>query len=161
VQAFDGKRLHSIAKGQLDLDSAEEKQATEALREQQRKDFEPLVAWMAGRLEDDVKQVRLSARLTSSPACIVDDEFDMTPALARMYRAMGQELPTVKRILELNPTHPLILGLRQAHEDRPDDETLGETVELLYGTAVLAEGGELPDPAHFAKLVADRLERGL
>jgi molecular chaperone HtpG len=161
VQQFDGKRLHSIAKGQLDLDSAEEKQATEALREQQRKDFEPLVSWMSGRLEDDVKEVRLSARLTSSPACIVDDEFDMTPALARMYRAMGQELPTVKRILELNPTHPLILGLRQAHADRPDDETLGETVELLYGTAVLAEGGELPDPAHFAKLVAERLERGL
>jgi molecular chaperone HtpG len=91
----------------------------------------------------------------------VADVDDVTPALARMYKAMGQELPPSKRILELNATHALVTGLRQAHADRPDDERLGETVELLYGTAVLAEGGELGDPARFARLLADRLERTL
>jgi molecular chaperone HtpG len=70
-------------------------------------------------------------------------------------------MPLAKRILELNPTHPLVTGLRQAHESRPDDEGLAETVELLFGMAVLAEGGELTDPARFARLLADRLERTL
>jgi len=161
VHEFDGKHLQSIAKGQVDLDTEEDRKATEVLREQQRKDFGPLLAWMGTTLERDVKEVRLSSRLTTSPACIVADVDDVTPALARMYKAMGQELPPSKRILELNATHALVTGLRQAHADRPDDERLGETVELLYGTAVLAEGGELGDPARFARLLADRLERTL
>jgi molecular chaperone HtpG len=91
----------------------------------------------------------------------VVDAGDVTAALARMYKAMGQELPTMKRILELNPTHPLVTGLRTAHQDRPDDERLAATVELLYGTAILAEGGDLDDPARFARLLADQLERAL
>lgn len=161
VYEFDGKRLQSIAKGQVDLDTADENKATKSEREQQRKDFAALLAWMATKLDDGVKEVRLSARLTTSPACIVADANDATPTLARMYRAMGQDLPPTKRILELNPTHPLVTGLRQAHEERQDDEGLAETVELLFGTAVLAEGGELTDPARFARLLADRLERTL
>jgi molecular chaperone HtpG len=161
VHEFDGKRLQSIAKGQVDLDTDDEKKTTESEREQQRKDFSGLLSWMAQKLENDVKEVRLSSRLTTSPACIVADANDVTPTLARMYRAMGQDLPPTKRILELNPTHPLVTGLRQAHEDRQDDERLVETVELLFGTAVLAEGGELTDPARFARLLADRLERTL
>jgi molecular chaperone HtpG len=116
---------------------------------------------MATRLESDVKEVRLSTRLTTSPACIVADTDDVTPALARMLKSMGQELPPSKRILELNPTHPLVVGLRQARADGRDEDRLGETAELLLGTAVLAEGGELTDPARFAKLLADRLERTL
>jgi molecular chaperone HtpG len=161
VHEFAGKRLQSIAKGQVDLDTEDEKKSTEVAREQQRKDFGPVLEWITAKLDDEVKEVRLSTRLTTSPACIVADANDVTPTLARMYKAMGQELPVTKRILELNPTHPLVTGLRQAHETRPDDESLGETVELLFGTAVLAEGGELTDPARFARLLADRLERTL
>ena len=161
VHEFDGKALQSIAKGQIDLESAEEKHSAEVLREQQRKDFSGLLTWMTSQLEAQVKEVRLSSRLTTSPACIVADTHDMTPALARMIKAMGQDLPPTKRIFELNPTHPLVTGLRQAHELRPNDEKLAESVELLFGTAVLAEGGELEDPARFARLLADRLERTL
>jgi len=161
VYEFDGKPLQSIAKGQVDLDTDDEKKTAESEREQQRKDFATLMSWMATTLESDVKEVRLSSRLTTSPACIVADANDVTPALAKMYRAMGQELPATKRILELNPTHPLVTGLRQAHEDRADDASLAETAELLFGTALLAEGGELDDPARFARLVADRLARTL
>jgi molecular chaperone HtpG len=156
VHEFDGKTLQSIAKGAADLGPADD-----PTTEREREDFAPLLTWMGSKLEAEVKQVRLSARLTTSPACIVTDDHDVTPALARMYKAMGQDLPPIKRILELNPAHPLVTGLREAHGQRPDDEHLAEAVELLYGTAVLAEGGDLADPARFARLLADRLQRTL
>jgi molecular chaperone HtpG len=161
VDGFGGKRLQSIAKGQVDLDTEDEKKTAESERERQTKDFAALLTWMGDTLGDDVKEVRLSSRLTTSPACIVGDAHDITPALANMYRAMGQELPPIKRILELNPTHRLVVSLQRAHEQRPDDDDLAATAELIYGTAVLAEGGELRDPTRFARLLADRLERTL
>ena len=74
---------------------------------------------------------------------------------------MGQELPKIKRILELNPGHPLITGLRTAFAEREDRAGLAETAELIYGMALLAEGGELADPARFIRLVADRLQHNL
>ena len=83
-------------------------------------------------LDEQVKEVRLSSRLTSSPACLITDVFEMTPALVQLYRASGQEVPVGKRILELNPTHPLVVGLRGAHAERGDDPTMAETAELLY-----------------------------
>ncbi|WIV55502.1 molecular chaperone HtpG [Amycolatopsis nalaikhensis] len=161
VPGFDGKQFQSIAKGQVDLESEEDKKATEVAREQQKKDFEGLLTWMGTALGETVKEVRLSSRLTTSPACIVGDTHDLTPTLEKMYRAMGQELPPIKRILELNPEHGLVTGLREAYAARPDDEGLAETAELLYGMALLAEGGELADPSRFIKLVAGRLEKTL
>ncbi|GAA5200543.1 molecular chaperone HtpG [Rugosimonospora acidiphila] len=163
VPEYDGKRLQSIAKGQVDLDTEDEKKDAEPQREQQKKDFAALLSWMGTALRDSVKEVRLSSRLTTSPACIVGDAQDVTPTLEKMYRAMGQEVPQVKRILEVNPAHPLVTGLREAHERGTDgdDGALAETAELLYGMALLAEGGELGDPARFTRLLADRLARTL
>jgi molecular chaperone HtpG len=161
VHEFRGKRLQSIAKGQVELDTEDEKKETESERERQRKDFAPLLAWLTGKLQDTVKEVRLSSRLTTSPACIVGDGHDLTPNLERLYRAMGQDLPPIKRILELNPTHPLVTALQKAHEQRGDDAALAETADLLYGLALLGEGGELSDPSRFTRLVADRLARTL
>ena len=157
VPEFEGKPLQSVAKGEVDLNSEEGK--SEAEREEQEKDFADLLNWLKETLSDHVKEVRLSTRLTESPACLITDAFGMTPALARMYRASGQEVPVGKRILELNPHHPLVTGLQQAHKERPEDQALAETAELLYGTALLAEGGSLDDPAKFAALLADRLTR--
>ena len=157
VPEFDGKPLQSVAKGEVDLDSEEDKSGAE--REEQQKDFADLLNWLKETLSDHVKEVRLSTRLTESPACLITDAFGITPALARMYRASGQEVPVGKRILELNPSHPLVTGLQQAHKERPEDQALAETAELLYGTALLAEGGALDDPARFAGLLADRLTR--
>ena len=159
VAEFAGKSLQSTAKGEVDLDSEEEKVAHEAERKEQEKDFADLITWLQQTLTEHVKEVRLSTRLTESPACLITDTFEMTPALARIYRANGQEVPVGKRILELNPGHPLITGLRQAHADKPDDAEVAETAELLYGTALLAEGGALEDPARFAELLAQRLAR--
>ncbi|BBZ22625.1 molecular chaperone HtpG [Mycolicibacter hiberniae] len=159
VAEFDGKPLQSTAKGEVDLDSEEDKAAHEAERKEQQKDFADLISWLEQTLAEHVKEVRLSTRLTESPACLITDTFGITPALARIYRANGQDVPVGKRILEINPAHPLITGLRQAHAERSEDPGLAETAELLYGTALLAEGGALEDPARFAELLAHRLAR--
>ena len=159
VTEFDGKPLQSVAKGEVDLDTEEERTAHEAERKEREKDFAGLLTWLKETLSEHVKEVRLSIRLTESPACLITDAFGITPTLARMYRASGQDVPVEKRTLELNPDHPLVTGLQQAHRDRSDDPSVAETAELLYGTALLAEGGTPEDPARFAELLAERLAR--
>jgi molecular chaperone HtpG len=159
VTEFDGKPLQSVAMGDVDLDSEEEKAAHEAERKEQEQDFADLLTWLTETLSEHVKEVRLSTRLTDSPACLITDAFGVTPSLARIYRATGQDIPVGKRTLELNPNHPLITGLQQAHKDRGDDPTNGETAELLYGAALLAEGNAPEDPARFAELLTHRLAR--
>nr|WP_177215370.1 molecular chaperone HtpG [Actinokineospora terrae] len=155
VPEYKGKKLQSVAKGQVDLDADEDKEAAKEREEE----FADLLSWLTDQLGDAVKEVRLSSRLTTSPACVVGDEYDLTPTLEKMYRAMGQDMPQVKRVLELNPAHPLVTALRTAHaEQRPD---LAETAELLYGAALLAEGGDLPDPTRFVRLLATKLEKAL
>ncbi|MFE2475248.1 molecular chaperone HtpG [Streptomyces sp. NPDC059389] len=162
VPAFDGHRLQSIAKGQVDLDGTTDGGTeTEADKAQREQDFAALLPWLTTTLSDHVKQVRLSSRLTTSAACIVGDAHDVTPTLEKMYRAMGQQMPTVKRILELNPTHPLITALRTAHHADAEAPALTEIAELIYGSALLAEGGDLPDPARFTRLLTDHLTRTL
>jgi molecular chaperone HtpG len=162
VTEFDGKPLQSVAKGEVNLDSEEERAAHKAQRQEQERVFADLLTWLKETLSDHVKEVRLSTRLTESPACLITDTFGITPALARMYRASGQAVPVGKRILELNPKHSLVIGLQQAHKAGGDDAQmcrLVETAELLYGTALLAEGNIPEDPAKFAGLLADRLAR--
>ena len=150
VADFDGKQFASIAKGEIDLGG-------EDVDEDTTKDFADLLGWLSATLIDDVKAVRLSHRLTTSAAVLVGDPGDLTPTLEKMYRAMGQEPPVVKRTLELNPQHTLVTGLRDAYRQRPDDPGLAETAQVLYGMALLAEGGELPDPAAFVNRLAGRL----
>lgn len=161
VDAFDGKPLRSIAKGQVDLGDEDDESETAEAKEQRKKDFAELVAWLSTTLADEVKEVRLSSRLTTSPACIVGDANDMTPTLEKMYRAMGQQVPPVKRVLEINPSHPLVAGLRKAKEAGSDETALREVAELLHGMALLAEGGDLRDPARFTRLLGDRLAQAL
>jgi molecular chaperone HtpG len=158
---FDGKALRSIAKGQVDLDPAAE---GEQEAKQTGEEFARLLDFLATALADKVKAARLSTRLTGSPACLVGETNDLTPALEKLYRAMGQPVPHTKRILEINPAHPLVAALHAAHGARPGDAaepahepSLEQSAELLYGLALLAEGGELEDPARFSRLIADRL----
>ncbi|MCV7252154.1 molecular chaperone HtpG [Mycobacterium hackensackense] len=151
VPDFQGKALQSVAKGEVDLGSGD------AESDADRSEFADLLTWLQQTLDDHVKEVRLSTRLTSSPACLITDTFGITPQLARMYRASGQEVPVGKRILEINPDHALVTGLRDALASSQDG--LSDTAELLYGTALLAEGGSLDDPARFAAILADRLAK--
>lgn len=161
VPGFDGKQLRSVAKGEVDLGGTEDAEEAEGEREKQQQEYADLLGWMTESLSEKVKEVRLSSRLTVSAACIVSDADAITPALENIYRAMGQEVPQVKRILEVNPGHPLIAGLNKARADRPDDPALGETAELVHSLALLAEGGELTDPSRFVSLVTGRLQAGL
>src|SRR5262249_50058601 len=101
------------------------------------------------------KDVRLSSRLTESPACLVGEAGDLSPQLLELLRRTGQDVPVVKRLLELNAAHPLILKLQAFHAAHPRDERLGLYAELLYGQALLAEGGSVDDPAAFSKRLAD------
>ncbi|MFE7939914.1 molecular chaperone HtpG [Streptomyces griseoincarnatus] len=160
VGEFEGKRLRSVAKGEIDLDAREDDRSEDE-QKQQAEAYAGLLGWMRERLDDDVKEVRLSTRLTRSPACLVADADDLTPALENMYRAMGQEVPHSRRILELNPDHALVKGLNEAYAEREDRSELADTAELLYTLAVVAEGGRPKDPARFVRLTADRLERTL
>ena len=160
VGEYQGRKLRSVTKGEIDLDAKGDEQADEE-REKQAEDYAGLLGWMGERLAEDIKEVRLSTRLTVSPACVVSDAQDLTPALEQMYRAMGQEVPRTKRILELNADHPLVKGLNQAFKNDDDRTRLAESAELLHTLAVLAEGGQAKDPARFVKLVAERMERTL
>ncbi|MFS4103380.1 molecular chaperone HtpG [Streptomyces sp. SID89] len=161
VGEYEGKRLRSVVKGEIDL-GGEQDEAKAAEKEKHTEEYAGLLGWMTRHLADDVKEVRLSSRLTVSPACVVSDADDLTPALEHMYRAMGQEVPQTKRILELNPDHQLVKGVRQAYARQGEDlSELTEAADLLYGLALLAEGGRPKDAGRFVKLVADRLERTL
>jgi molecular chaperone HtpG len=171
VADYDGKALRSIAKGNVDLGAGEGEDGEAKKEEAERQEeFAGLLGFLTQSLAEHVKESRLSSRLTSSPACLVGDEHDMTPALEKMYRAMGQSVPRTKRILEINASHPLITALRSAHEKASEAggektgeegaaalEPVAQTAELLYAIALLAEGGELSDPARFSRLMADRL----
>jgi molecular chaperone HtpG len=154
VPSFGDRPFTSIARGEVDLGGDE-------VDEDTRKGFDALLSWLGTTLADDVKEVRLSHRLTESAACLVGDPGDLTPTLEKMYRAMGQEPPRVKRTLELNPRHPLVAGLRGAHGRQPDDPALRDTARLLHGMALLAEGGELAEPAAFVALLSRQLEKTL
>ena len=154
VPSFADKAFSSVATGEVDLGGDD-------IDDDTKQGYAALLAWMTATLSDDVKDVRLTHRLTTSAACLVGDPGDLTPTLEKMYRAMGQEPPKVKRTLELNPQHPLVDGLRNAHEQQPDDGELRDLAHLLHGMALLAEGGELPEPASFVSLLTRQLERTL
>jgi molecular chaperone HtpG len=108
-----------------------------------------------------VKDVRLSGRLTDSPACLVADAGDMTPQMEQILKSMGQEVSPGLRILEVNARHSILQKLHQIFEGDAADSRLKEYAGLLLGQAVLAEGGELSDPAEFAKSLAGLMSRSL
>jgi molecular chaperone HtpG len=153
----EGKTLVSVAKGAVDLGTEEEKKQEEAAREETSERFKDVLLALRAALQDEVRDVRLSARLTSSPACLVGEAGDLSPHLEELLRRSGQEVPKVKRVLELNPEHPLVARLQAFHAAHPADERFRRYAELLHGQAILAEGGTLPDPAAFSQRLAELL----
>ncbi len=146
LNEFEGKELVSVAKGDLDLGEladAEEKEAQRKVVEQSKE----LVEVVKAALGERVKDVRVTLRLTDSPACVVADEHAMSQHLQRLLKAAGQSMPATKPILELNPHHPLVQRLKA------NDKQLAEWSALLLDQAVLAEGGQLDNPADFVKRV--------
>lgn len=159
VEKYGDFALVSAARGTAAAGTEEERKQEEAARSEREKEDAPLLTRMKEALGDRVKDVRLSSRLRESAACLVSDEGDMSPQLERILKAMGQEAPAVRRILELNPDHAVMAALRRRHAADPDTPVVAEYAELLHGQAVLAEGGQLPDPAAFARRVAELMAR--
>jgi molecular chaperone HtpG len=159
--SYKDKPLQSIGRGEVKLGTEEErKQETEALEEKQRA-YGDLLTCFRVLLDDEIKEVRLSSRLTSSPVVLVSDEDDMTPRMQRLMEQMGQKTGKVKRILELNPAHPLVTKLHDVFAADNKDPRLGLYAQLLLGQAHLAESGQLPDPAAFSKVLAEVMGRAL
>lgn len=150
---FDGKQLKSILHGELDLPGEKKADDEEEEKTDEVDAHADLVEKIKGVLSEQVKDVRATTRLTSSPACLVSDEHDMSANLERILKASGQEPPPSKRILEVNPKHPLITAL----DAQTEPAAIDNWSQLLYDQALLAEGGRLDDPAAFVKRMNDML----
>jgi molecular chaperone HtpG len=144
LDEFDGKHLQSVAKGGLDLGKLED-EAEKKEHEKQAGEYKELTDRIKSTLGDRVKEVRVTSRLTSSPACLVADDYDMGANLQRILKAAGQNVPDSAPILEINPEHPMVQRLK--HEEKRFDDWS----HLLFDQAELAEGGTLEDPAGFVK----------
>jgi molecular chaperone HtpG len=146
LMEYEGKKLQSVAKGELDLGEDEE---SEKELEKKSKDAEKLIKRMKDALGERVEDVRVTNRLTDSPACIVLNEHDMAMHMQRILKEAGHELPSSKPILEINPDHPIVSKLRAEKSKKK----FADWSDILFDQALLAEGGQLEDPAGFvAKL---------
>jgi molecular chaperone HtpG len=148
LNEFDGKSLQSIAKGELDLSNIGDKdEAEEAAQAEQDKAAEPIAEKLAAALESKVKQVRITHRLTESPACLISDDMDMSTNMERILKNAGQDMPELKPVLEINPEHALVKRIAELD----DDNTVATWAEILFDQAVLAEGALPKDPAGFVR----------
>lgn len=141
---YDGKHLQSVAKGDLDLgklDDEEEKKEQETAN----KEFESVIKQIKDVLKDKVSEVRLSHRLTDSPACLVSDIYGMSLNMERIMKEAGQHMPGSKPIFEINPAHPLVARMK----DEQDEQRFDDLTHILFDQAILSEGGQLDDPAAF------------
>lgn len=152
---FEGKRLKSAAKGTVELGSEEEKQTVEKELKEKETEYSALLRFLEKTLEAHVKQVRLTNRLTASPVCLVGTEMDYSPQLERLLQKGKGGGPKQRRIMELNPNHPILVKLQERFERNAEDPSLGHYAELLLGYALLAEGSELVDPVEFNRRVAE------
>jgi len=141
---FEGKPLASVARGDLDLGKLED-EAEKKEQEKQAGEYKDLTDKIKGALGAQVKEVRVTLRLTASPACLVSDQYDMGGNLARILKAAGQKVPESKPIMEINPGHPLVQRLKY------EESHFADWSQVLFDQALLAEGGQLEDPAGFVK----------
>jgi len=147
---FEGKELASVAKGDLDLGKLED-EAEKKHHEETEQQYKDLVEKMKTALADKAKDVRVTFRLTDSPACLVAEENELSANLVRMLKAAGQNAPDSKPILEINPDHPLVQRLKY------EDAKFDDWSNILFDQALLAEGGTLNDPAGFVKRLNEML----
>ncbi len=149
------KQLKAVDRGDISLDSEEEKLKKEKKREEAKKEFSDLISLMSDRLKDKVKEVRFSNRLTDSACCLVADEYGMNANMERIMKAMNQAVPESKRILELNPDHAILKAMASIQQKDASAAALADYADLLYDQALLTEGSTIKDPLRFTKLVSD------
>ena len=157
---YKDKTFLSISKGEVDL-GTEQEADNSTPEKQDGSALDGLLQTLRSHLQDDVKDVRFSGRLTDSPACLVGDKDDLTPQLEQMMRQLGQNPPKTKRILEINGDHPFIVSLGSIHANDADAPELKTYAQLLHGQAILAEGGTLPDPGAYSHVVMEVANRAI
>ncbi|MBR4170624.1 MAG: molecular chaperone HtpG, partial [Kiritimatiellae bacterium] len=160
LREFDGKKLIPIDKGNLELGTEKEKAEEKKKLDTATVDYKPLLDFIQEHLKEDIKEVRLSPRLTDSACVLVADENAMSASMERMMRAMHQEVPKQMRILELNPDHALVQRMKAMFEADKTDTKLTDFTDLLYGEALLSEGSQLKDAKRFTKLVTELMIGG-
>ncbi|MBF0559441.1 MAG: molecular chaperone HtpG [Nitrospirae bacterium] len=146
---YKDKHLKSVTKGDIKLDKADESD-----RKKAETKYEKILGFIRDCLKDDVKDVRMSSRLKDSVCCMVGEEGDIDAHMERMLKAMGQEVPTHKRVLEINPSHPVVEAMQAIYDKDGKNPILSDYARLLYDQAVLLEGSKLKDPAAFARSIA-------
>jgi molecular chaperone HtpG len=161
LNEYGGKRLKSVGKGTVSLGSDEEKKQAEEALKAKEEELKPLLELMQKKLDEQVKQVRLTSRLTASPVCLVGAEHDYSPQLEKLLQKGKGGGPKQRRIMELNPNHAIVAGLKERFDKDKDDPAIVEYAELLLGYGLLAEGTELPDVPRFNRAVAELMSRGL
>lgn len=157
VGEYSEKSFVSAAESGLEIGSEESRKAAEEEKKKTEKEMATFISWLQSKLDEKIKEVKVSTRLVDSPACLVAPPGEMTANMERLMRAMGQEVPVSKKILEINTQHPLVAHLAKRYEADKDSDELGKTAAMLYQLSVLAEGSELDDPAGFARNVASVL----
>ena len=159
---FDGKKLKSISKGIIKLGNEEESEQVDKELQQKGEEAAELLKYLQQSLDQYIKEVRLTNRLTTSPVCLVGSELDYSPQMERLLQ-MGQQgaPPRQRRIMELNPQHEIFTRLQERFREQQDDASLKDYAELLLGYALLAEGSELPDPVRFNQLLSNQITQTL
>jgi molecular chaperone HtpG len=145
---YKEKKFKSVIKGNISLDKEKEKE-----KEKAEKKYKALIELIKDKLKDEVKDVRLSGRLTDTACCLVGDESDLDPQMEKLMKAMGQNVPEGKRILEINPAHPLFEAMNKLFEKEQKSAVLDGYIQLLYDQALLLEGSKPKDPAAFASAI--------
>ncbi len=146
LREFDGKSLESVTQGDLDLGEMEDKKEKKEQKKEEES-FKSLIEQMKGVLGEEVEDIRVSHRLTDSPACLVANAGAMDANMERIMKSMGQEVPSSKRVMEINVEHPLVERL----QSETDEERFADWTQILFDQSMLAEGSQLDDPASFTR----------
>ncbi len=158
---FESKKLRSVCKGAINLGNDKEQEKAEQELKQKEEELSDLLNKLQQSLDEHVKQVRLSNRLVSSPACLVGTEMDYSPQLERLLQKGKGGGPKQRRILEFNPKHDILIKLQERYKNHFEDEGLKEYADLIFGYALLAEGSEIPDPIKFNQQMVNVMLRTL
>jgi molecular chaperone HtpG len=149
---YDGKKLKSAEKGDLDLDKVDENKKNE---------FTPLFDHIKARLEKHIKEVKASTRLKGSVACLSGDNYDMSAYMEKILKSTGQSIPETKRVLELNVGHPVVASIKELFDKDKMDERINDFSDLLYDIAVIGEGGKVSNPSRFSQKIGELMSRSL
>ncbi|MDH5721283.1 MAG: molecular chaperone HtpG [Spirochaetia bacterium] len=161
LQEFDKKKIKNASKSTTDIATEEEKKKTEEKMKTEGKKFEDLIKYISEKLSEEVKEVKISTKLVSAPACIVGDENDVSPHLERLLKQHGDKLPKTKRILEINPEHTVIKKMLDRFTKDKNDPLLADYAELLYDYSLLAEGAAVTNPVKFTGLLSQLMDKAI